>query len=260
MKKVIALIISLPLLLLAAEWQSLDGPPLGRADDMSIGWHSGIPGWVIYAADKTHKLYKSTNEGELWAPIEHEDIINPTCVITDENNAQVVYIGEVPESPNTHCVWKSTDGGDHWDQKLSDVQIFSIDFATQFTGYAGSNEGVYKTTNGGEYWVLLPNSPQYSIKDLKTITTSKVYAATGSGMFMTEDGGDTWEEINEGIYTNRMFSLIAHPENSQTFFAGGEKGIYKTVNGGKNWQEIIRGFKLSNLKSVSNLPKNKNFK
>ncbi len=31
-------LIILPLLLLAAEWQSLNGPPAGRADDMSMGW------------------------------------------------------------------------------------------------------------------------------------------------------------------------------------------------------------------------------
>ncbi len=342
------IIIALPLMFFAAEWQSLDGPPAGRADDMTIGYDPTIPGWVIYAADKTHKLYKSADEGELWEPIAHEDIVNPTCVITDENNAQVVYIGkdsDVPvwwsedggqtweersgEYPNnitnnnplcfamhpnnsskiylgcklssgqpemfktvdagahwsplsnfpnvrvndiaiTHeprrgtwiiagCsqtlsrgIWLSTDGGDNWDQTLSSVNIYSIDFAHQFTGYAGSNEGVYKTTNGGEYWALLPNSPQY-IKDLKTITTSKVYAATGSGMFMTEDGGATWEEINEGICARLLTTVIARPDDSQMLFAGGRLSIYKTIDGGTNWADKVKGYPVTEIYSVSSM-------
>ncbi len=328
-------------MLFAAQWQSLNGPPAGRADDMSIGWDPIHSYWAIFAADKSHKLYKSTNEGEYWDSIYWDpNIVNPTCVITDKNNAQIVYIGEVPILPNTHCVWKSTDGGDHWNykdqgitntnplcfvmdpnnsskiylgcragpcaifktedggatwdekplptspvnpyvndiaitheplrgtwiiagcsqtsnrgiwlsidggdnwhQKLSNVHIYSVNFATQFTGYAGSEEGVYKTEDGGMHWTLLPNSPQY-IKDLKTITTNKVYAATTTaGMFMTEDGGATWEEINEGILASMLFTLIIHPEDTQTCVTGGMFSVYRTVNGGISWQEKTKGWK-----------------
>ena len=78
MKQALICIIVLPLLLVAAEWQSLDGPPAGRADDMSMGLYESE--WVLYAADQTHKLYKSTNEGELWAvPTQDDRVDNPTC-------------------------------------------------------------------------------------------------------------------------------------------------------------------------------------
>ncbi len=87
------IIIALPLMLFAAQWQSLNGPPAGRADDMSIGWDPIHSYWAIFAADRTHKLYKSINEGEYWdsipTVIPNPDIINPTCVITDENDAHV---------------------------------------------------------------------------------------------------------------------------------------------------------------------------
>ncbi len=330
-------------MLFAAQWQSLNGPPAGRADDMSIGWDPIHSYWAIFAADRTHKLYKSINEGEYWdsipTAIPNPNIIKPACVITDENNAQVVYIGKVSDVPvwwstdggqtwdersgeypnnitnnNPLCfamdpnnssivylgctkdftnpelfkttdggtdwstlsnfpdvsvnditittdpvkgtwiiagcsqtlsrgIWLSTNGGNDWNQKLSSVDIYSVNFADQFTGYAGAASGVYKTEDGGGYWVLLTDSPQYT-NALKAITTDKVYAATNYGMFMTPDGGNTWYEINEGIYTNIMFSLIAHPQNSQTLFAGGEFSVYKTTDGGSIWKEIIYGFKI----------------
>ena len=42
MKSKVFILITLPLLLLAAEWQSLNGPPAGRADDMSMGQDGGV--------------------------------------------------------------------------------------------------------------------------------------------------------------------------------------------------------------------------
>ena len=57
MHKAISTLIVLSLMLAATEWESLDGPPVGRADDISFGVRSGE--YVLYAADQTHKLYKS---------------------------------------------------------------------------------------------------------------------------------------------------------------------------------------------------------
>ena len=108
MRYLIAFLITLPLILLSAEWQPLNGPPAGRADDMSMGWDPIHNYWVIYAADKTHKLYKSVDGGELWDSIyTHEAVVNPVCVICDPNEADTVYIGKKDTTP----VWKSTDGG-----------------------------------------------------------------------------------------------------------------------------------------------------
>ncbi|MBN2620232.1 hypothetical protein JXB22_03995, partial [candidate division WOR-3 bacterium] len=122
MKKVVAGITILPLLLVAAEWQSLDGPPAGRADDMSIGWHEGAEEWHIYAADSSHKLYKSADEGELWEPITDEHIIQPTCVITRPGDVQVVYIGKSESSSPPEVVWWSQNGGQTWEDRSGSEQ------------------------------------------------------------------------------------------------------------------------------------------
>ncbi len=344
-KMIMVIIVVLPAIMFA-DWQSLDGPPAGRADDLSIGKHGGT--YYLYAADKTHRLYRSTNLGAQWDSVYAENTDQPTCVVAAKDDGWIVYIGRQDDNPeqrvmesenwgqnwhpaggtnpnwitNTHLlcfamdpnnsskiylgcragtcavfktedsgatwdekplptspanptvndiaitheplrgtwiiagcsqtlsrgIWLSTNGGDNWHQKLSNVHIFSVEFATQFTGYAGANEGVYKTEDGGMHWALLPNSPQY-IKDLKTITTSKVYAATGSGMFMTEDGGANWDAINVGICARRLSTVMVHPQNPQTLFVGGKLSIYKTIDGGGIWKEVIKGFKVSDFES-----------
>ncbi len=347
MKSKVFILITLPLLLLGAEWQSLNGPPAGRADDMSMGEYEGL--WVIYAADKTHKLYKSENEGELWeVPTDDERVDNPTCVITDENNAQIVYIGKNDVTPvwwsedggqtweersgeypnnitntNPRCfamhpnysnkiylgcqfgacavfktvdggetwdekdilltndptvndiaithdplrgtwiiagcsgtsdrgIWLSTDGGDNWHQKLSDVDIYSVDFATQFTGYVGSEEGVYKTTNGGVDWSLLDGSPTY-VKTIVTINPNTVYVGVASGVMWTTDGGVNWDECNgageDKIFSKDIQKMLVHPDDQNQIFTGANLAIYKTTDGGEHWSEITKGFKVSDFES-----------
>jgi photosystem II stability/assembly factor-like uncharacterized protein len=345
MRKISTLIIILPLVIFAAEWQSLNGPPAGRADDMSIGWDPIHSYWAIFAADRTHKLYKSVDEGELWEPIEHEYIVNPTCVITCPNRADTVYIGKYDATPvwksddggvtwaakssgitnnNPLCfamdpnnssivylgcgtgpcavfktedggetwdakdissgtdpyvndiaithdplrgiwiiagcsgtsdrgIWLSTNGGNNWNQQMSNDDIYTVEFANQSVGYAGADERVYKTENGGGYWVLLTDSPQYT-NSLKAINEDIVYAATrDGGMYKTPDGGATWYEINEGICARKLLCLISHPSDYQTLFAGGKFSLYKTTDGGGIWKEVIEGFKILNLKDISNI-------
>ena len=347
MNKVLVLMM-LPLLLLAAEWQSLNGPPAGRADDMSIGYHEGSQEWHIYAADRTHKLYKSTNEGEHWDSLTYFEVTkNPICVITRPTDAQVVYIGkndatpvwwsqnggqtwversgtypndisnEEPKcfamDPNdadiiylgcakdnanpdlfkttnagedwsslsnlpnvavndmaiTHdplrgtwilagCsgtedrgIWLSTNGGNDWNQKLSDVDIYSIEFATQFIGYAGAASGVYKTENGGVTWTPLGSSPAFQINDLLAINTLVVYAATNDTMHMTTNGGASWDRINTAYRCEKALSLLVHPQDNQTIFSSADWCIYKTTNAGAEWSEITDGYHPAKLVDVT---------
>jgi len=245
MRKTLAIIISLPLLLLGAEWQSLNGPPAGRADDMTIGYDPYIPAWVIYAADRTHKLYKSVNEGELWQPIEYEQITNPTCVITDKNNAQVVYIGKDDAIP----VWKSTDGGQTWEAKSYGItntkpRCFEMDPNNASVVYLGCGSGacaVFKTTDGGENWYEkpLPITPSNPVVNDLTIFSdpqrgTKILAGCtdGSerrGVWCSIDGGENWSRIlDDNIYSVELV-------NMDVIYAGCDSGVYKSVDGGLYW-------------------------
>ena len=256
MRKILILIITLPLLLLATEWQSLNGPPAGRADDISMGEYEGL--WVIYAADRTHKLYKSINEGEYWdsipTTIPNPDIINPTCVITDENDAQIVYIGEVPIPPNTHCVWKSTDGGEEWDYMDEgitnrDPLCFAMDPGDEdilFLGCSGY-PWIYRTLNGGITWQPKPMIPPEGygrvekiavVRDeyLIILAAYRMGSSNSKGVYRSTNNGETWQH-----------TLQQHQVNSVAFFddqiayAGcwnEDCSIYKSYNGGINWESL----------------------
>ena len=244
MRYLITTIIVLPLVLLGAQWQSLDGPPAGRADDMSMGWDPIHNYWVIYAADKTHKLYKSVNEGEFWDSISLDPhIVNPVCVICEPNDAQVVYIGKNDQTP----VWKSVDGGETWSPKSYGITntrplCFAMDPNNSSVVYLGCQRSttyeIFKTTDGGENWTGLANAPNSIVNEIEIISDpvegTWIYAGCSNppdkGIWKSIDGGNNWTQIfsDDDIYSIEF-------ANKDIGYAGAISGIYKTTDGGANW-------------------------
>jgi len=162
------LIIAIPVILLGygvGGWQSLDGPPAGRADDMSIGEYGGT--YYLFAADKTHRLYRSFNLGVTWDSIwQPENVDHPTCVVTHKDNGRIVFIGRYDPDLMYH-VMKSEDGGESWVPKVNGItnhkpQCFAMhpeDPNIVFLGCLKDGDGVvdeiFKTTNGGTDWSVL---------------------------------------------------------------------------------------------------------
>lgn len=248
MRKILILIISLPLLLLGAEWQSLDGPPLGRADDITIGYDPDIPAWVIFAADNTHKLYKSTDMvnplGEHWeVPTDDERVDDPICVITDENNAQIIYIGKNDATP----VWKSINGGEDWVERSTGItntnpRCFAMHPNYSNKIYLGCEVSsgqptMFKTTDGGADWSSLTNFPNVWVKDIAIaadpIAGTTILAGCSDGIYRSVDGGETWTQtlsasVSAVAFANQFLEDIV--------YAGGSNGVYKSTNGGVGWQ------------------------
>ncbi|HEC77944.1 MAG TPA: hypothetical protein ENI34_02235, partial [candidate division WOR-3 bacterium] len=235
MKKAIALIISLPLVLLGAQWQSLDGPPAGRADDMTIGRHGSQ--YIIYAADRTHKLYKSVNEGEFWDSILPLDVVNPVCVICDPNEAWTVYIGKEDATP----VWKSDDGGVNWYPRSSGITntqplCFAMDPNNSSVVYLGcqkddSQYEMFKTTNGGTDWSALSNSPNVTVNDIAITHDPLRGTWIIAGCSGSSDRG-IWLSINGGIDWDQKLSDVdiysVEFANQSTGYAGASSGVYRT--------------------------------
>ncbi|MGH9417067.1 MAG: WD40/YVTN/BNR-like repeat-containing protein [Terriglobales bacterium] len=133
------------------------------------------------------------------------------------NDANVLYIGFA-----TGGVWKTTDGGNHW-QPVFDAQpndsIGAIGVAANDPNivYVGTGEannrqsstigdGIWGSTDGGVHWTHL------GLADTQTIARIAV------------DPADP-----EIVYVAALGHL---------FGPNRERGLYKTVNGGKTWQLV----------------------
>ena len=113
---------------------------------------------------------------------------------------------------------------------------------------------VFKSTDGGDHWqrswTPSSNIQVVAINDLKIDPTnpSVIYAATDNperftnssqpGVFKSVDGGSTWSGSPSGGQNHRFIaSLAIDPRQPANIYAGGiyEHGFYKSTNAGNFW-------------------------
>ena len=130
------------------------------------------------------------------------------------------------------------------------------------TYYVGAaSGGIYKTTDGGVHWdAIFDDQPVQSIGSLGVAASDPniVWAGTGEGkirshvsvgqgVYKSTDAGATWTLM--GLeQTGRIPRLVIHPTNPDIVFicamghAYGpqpERGIYRTTDGGATWEHVL---------------------
>lgn len=126
------------------------------------------------------------------------------------------------------------------------VYSLAVDPSNPNIIFAGTNEGkgIYKTSDGGNNWTLipfdLPISYTDSIKWAITIDPKNpgiIYVGHSTlGIIKTTDGGQSWQQENTGLSSLSIKSLAVDPINSNVLFAGSSQaGIFKSINAADSW-------------------------
>lgn len=130
----------------------------------------------------------------------------------------------------------------------------SVNFINQYTGYIFGGDGtVFKTTNGGNNWILFINTGLTILK--RGFFVSENFGYTfGNGIRKTINGGLNWISLGPintkylGIGNNRDMFFT----NENTCFTAGSDTypfpmpccydgiINKTINSGTNWSQVRR--------------------
>jgi hypothetical protein len=71
-------------------------------------------------------------------------------------------------------------------------------------------------------------------------------SADVSGIFKSTDGGLTYYNINEGLKSPKVASLVITPDNDQILYAGtgdkgGSGGLFRSIDGGDTWELPVDG-------------------
>ena len=179
-------------------------------------------------------------------------------------------------------IWKSTDNGSSWSLKSTTNQLLSItaiaqdprdgqtntwyasggefDGSAQDLGYTAyfTGDGVYKSTDNGDTWNLLPNTSDqnaanfnqfsYTSKIVINPKTGSVFIANnGFGVLRSNDGGASFTQILGGR-GNHIYSDIAVASNGTLVAALSipfknatpteAAGVYKSTDDGASWTNI----------------------
>src|SRR5262249_18274993 len=114
--------------------------------------------------------------------------------------------------------------------------------------YAGTTEGLWKTTDGGATWKHMTGS-NIIINDVlhDPRRPARVLLATDrSGVLASDDGGATFTASNRGFTHRQVAALLVDRSNLATLYAGvlNDKefgGVFVSRDGGPTWKQISDG-------------------
>lgn len=125
----------------------------------------------------------------------------------------------------------------------ADVYSVLVSYADPNTAWAGTQLGIYKTTNGGAIWALASDGMELNpvpciLQDPRDPNT--LFAGViGWGMYKSTDAGNTWTRM----WAPRLGGVqcfVFNPHDFNTIYAGSFDSLYKTTNG-EDWLPILSG-------------------
>ncbi len=127
----------------------------------------------------------------------------------------------------------------------------AIDPQTPSTLYAGTEDGVFASTNGGETWFASStgmsehtgSNPSIHLLRIDPQSPATIYALGTSidGLFKSGDGGHNWRPIDTGLDYNTINDFVIDPQVGEILYIGTYEGVYKSQDGGENWEPASTG-------------------
>lgn len=219
-------------------------------------------------------MWKSTDGGKTWKNIGLQDSRHISKIVFNPKNPEVVYccaIGHLFGANEERGVYKTVDGGKHWQKSLSvndevgavdmsmdpsnpDI-LFASTWRVKRNAYSmesgGEGSAIWKSIDGGDTWKNISLNPGLPKDTLGIIglaicpsNTEKIYAiieCKHGGLYMSSDGGETWTKQNDenkirqrAWYFSKVF---VDPKNENLVYICNVE-MHKSTDGGKTFQDI----------------------
>lgn len=204
---------------------------------------------VIYAGTTRGGVYVSNNSGLSWIP---------------KNNGlknlyvhSILSVGGRVLAGTEDFVFISDNGGEYWSiagESLEKITVnvlkaANIDESQYFTIFAGTNKGLFLSSDGGLSWLKLEIGVPIDVISIEVDPNNNniIYiAGRGSLLFKSLDGGKSWIDLKGAENLFEFQTLLVDLRDSQIIYGGtSEKGIWKSSNGGRSWTSLSKG--LENL-------------
>ncbi len=176
--------------------------------------------------------------------------------------------------PGGSRLFSSRDGGRSWrrpiepppalargqyDQPLN-LSALAVDAGSATRAYAGSNLGVWLTTDGGMSWRGLSSAPtDVAVLGAHPVRAGTVYAGGATGLAATRDGGSTWTDVGLPVGPEvPVTAVVFHPRRPDVVFVATRipfdsgsstnpapprlgDGVYGSIDGGSTWTLLSQG-------------------
>jgi photosystem II stability/assembly factor-like uncharacterized protein len=243
-------------------WKSTDNgetwvSTLSLPDAFDIVFHPSIPN-LVYAAlggfNNSSGFYISTDAGDTWTQ-SNSGLQPPYSIVRmqidiSQSSPNILYGFIYDGQNNTPKVYKTTDGGNNWNQISAGVML---------SGYGGGGYGWYdqgyydlciavdpinpdhvivgnvelhETANGSDFSVrripggsIIWDSPvhvDYHKLVFAPSNPNYLYIGNDGGIYKSTDAGVTFSSINNGISTIQFYNIGSSPFDPSTMIGGAQ--------------------------------------
>ena len=182
-------------------------------------WEFRRTAWSFNSGGDNSALYKSTDGGENWSKIHNgfpEGKLGRLAIGVSKSNPNTLYTVIESEKNEDKGLYKSTDGGENWEQKNNDFGITVRPF----------------------YFSRIVVDP----KDEDIIVKAGLYGS------ISKDGGETFENL--GNMHADIHDMVFDINNSDIMYVGTDGGVYRSWNKGVT-MEIVENLPLSQFYHIS---------
>ncbi len=139
---------------------------------------------------------------------------------------------------------------------LSARQVLALgaDPSAPATLWAGTDDGVYRSADGGAHWARTGASLSGAVHAVLAPSggaAGRVFAAADAGLFVTTNGGATWTTV-PGVAVPA--DALARDAGSGALAAGTAVGVFESTDGGASWVAANEGLANPRVLSVAYLP------
>jgi len=250
-----------------ATWTESD-----RGADISVVYDIRFSGKRTYASAMDEGVFSTEDGGTHWTqlwPLNGDDNINGDywrMAVWDNAGVDRILSTCTPwNRKKTNRVVYSDDSGKTFKSSTAGLPNYNIHANTMWgLGYmralaldpkdpkivyagidgdvADGNQGggVFKSTDGGDTWVQLPNQPASRRMFFGLVVdptdSQRLYwgcCGTNGGVYRSEDGGDSWKQI----FAKESFIMNLAISPNGTLYVPG-KNLWKTTDHGETWTQI----------------------
>ena len=210
-------------------------------NDVAIVPLTESPSYTIYAVSnevfsKGHMPYHTWEPLDTLRTVFEEPL---TCIAAFDN--ENIFVG------NPTGIYKWDAATTAWIKK-SDIGVNDLVFDPTDVNviYAGTNSGVYKSTDNGGSWTQTNLTESITSISVDYTNSSIIYAGTpGNGVYKSSDGGSSWTQLTSGLdlatseyptypsYALNVLSVLS--VNPDTAIAGTKNGVFRMVGTG-SWE------------------------
>lgn len=205
-------------------------------------------------------IFLSIDNGSNWVPVDTLHSVNSApgtdfyidTRVTIYSTGSFIFAGA---NALEGSIDVSADNGLSWDERDTSFHQNVNDFASIGNMiFAGTNNGVYLSTDDGTSWTTVNNGLSYSNYDSvyghapqvwRLIAVgAELFAGTiGEGIFRSSDYGMNWSQVDNGLNNLGVYGLAAI---GTSVFAGSFSdystgGVFISTNSGSSWQPVNTG-------------------